>query len=81
MVLYCAVCIVRPERRRVREVEVEKWLRATPSKSKASSHLFRNLSDRGQNSTSALRFMLSTLITYCTHCCCCLRSNNNNYNI
>jgi len=38
---------VRPERRHVREVEVEKWLRATPSKSKSSSQLFRNLSDKG----------------------------------
>jgi len=45
----CGCCnAVRAERRHVREVEVEKWLRVTPSKSKASSHLFRNLGDKGE---------------------------------
>jgi len=46
--LYDCCNAVRAERRHVREVEVEKWLRVTPSKSKASSHLFRNLGSKGE---------------------------------
>ena len=51
-----AVCCnaVRAERRHVREVEVEKWLRATPSKSKGSTQLFRSLADKGQGSLCSL---------------------------
>jgi len=47
---------VRAERRHVRDVEVEKWLRATPSKSRGSSRLFRSLRDKGQTSTCSTYF-------------------------
>lgn len=52
---------LRAERRHVREVEVEKWLRVTPSKSKASSHLFRNLGGKGIISYTEYLFLLCVL--------------------
>lgn len=57
------VSLVRSERKHVREVEVEKWLRATPSKSKASSHLFRNLRDNGETHMLLANLCLTYLIT------------------
>ena len=56
-----SVSAVRTERRHVREVEVERWLRATPSKSKASSYLFRNLRDNGKSHIHALLLTCFTI--------------------
>jgi len=60
----CCCDVVRAERRHVREVEVEKWLRATPSKSKGSTHLFRNLTDKGQTSSCVTVVFILFLYTH-----------------
>jgi len=53
--------VVRAERRHVREVEVDRWLRATPSKSKSSSRLFRTLADKGQSFSRSFSLALINL--------------------